>query len=596
MTEPPDPAVLLDLSGDKIAVLDEDGIYRHLNASVADLLGFRPEELIGRDAFELVHPNDEEQLRGIFARIVSGELTPDEPQEYRYRTADGTWVWLRTAVHPPAETGVDGYVLTSRDITAEVESRRRLETIASVSADVFWMFSAEWDELLFVNDAVEEIFGVSAAALEQQPKRFLTAVHPDDRPYVERAMERLSNGESTLIDYRLGSADGTTKWVRVPGEPVIESGEVVAVTGFVRDVTDEYRRERQLAVMDNLLRHTIRNDMNIVDGTAERILSSVAAADAFDPETWSGAVADAETEDGDDDRGGGDGGDRVDPDALAELGADLQEYAETIRRVASDLLTTAEKQRGVIDLLRQRRAPQKVELAPVVEEALGMVVDDCNEPIDLAYRDPVEDGETAGSNTGDEAWTACGETASGEPSGGDGPTTPQVSVSYPPNASAFTHPELDYAIAELVENAIEHAESTPRIRIDVCVTDEEVEVSIRDNCPPIPVEERYVITDRWEMDDLRHTGGMGLWLVYWVANRSGGDLTFDTHDGGNIVTLTVPSAETGETGEGSVGASPPNRPRTAAMSPMNAQIRTDGSAPGEPESRGSDAKGGDDAE
>jgi len=81
-------------------------------------------------------------------------------------------------------------------------------------------------------------------------------------------MDRLSNGESTLIDYRLGSADGTTKWVRVPGEPVIENGTVVAVTGFARDVTDEYRRERQLAVMDNLLRHTIRNDMNIVDGTA----------------------------------------------------------------------------------------------------------------------------------------------------------------------------------------------------------------------------------------------------------------------------------------------------------------------------------------
>jgi len=101
MSDSPDPAVLLDLAGDKIAVLDEDGIFRHLNAAVADLLGFHSDDLVGTDAFALVHPDNEERLQETFARIVSGELTPDEPLEYRYRTADGGWVWLRTTVHPP---------------------------------------------------------------------------------------------------------------------------------------------------------------------------------------------------------------------------------------------------------------------------------------------------------------------------------------------------------------------------------------------------------------------------------------------------------------------------------------------------------------
>lgn len=585
MSELPDPGALLDLAGDKVAVLDEDGVFRHLNAAVADVLGFRPGELVGRDAFGFVHPDDEERLRDAFARIVAREAAPDEPLEYRYRTAEGGWVWLRTTVHPPAETGIDGYVVTSRDITAEVESRRRLETIASVSSDVFWMFSAEWDELLFVNDAVEEVFGVSAETLERRPQGFLDAVHPDDRPYVERAMARLSDGESTLIDYRLGSADGVTKWVRVPGEPAIENGEVVAVTGFARDVTGEYRRERQLAVMDNLLRHTIRNDMNIVDGTAERMAETVAAADAFDPEAL------------DDDAGPGDG--EIDPEALAELGADLREHAETIRRVASDLLTTAEKQRGVIDLLRQRGSPRAVEVAPVVEEALEMVVDDCDEALEVGYHEPIAEGgigEAGAVSLGDET-DRRGRATGGESS------PPRVSVSYPPDARAFTHPELDYAIAELVENALEHAESTPRVRIDVRATDEAIEVSIRDNCPPIPVEERYVITDRWEMDDLRHTGGMGLWLVYWVANRSGGDLTFDTHADGNVVTLTVPNAtadanpdtdgerphrETGsvrrETGRSRSETGPSRTERRTSEEP-NGRVRTDGSALSEPKRR-----------
>lgn len=492
MVDPPDPATLLDLAGDKVVVLDENGIYRHLNASVDDMLGYGPEELVGTSAFELIHPDDEGRAGTAFAEVITGERSSDESLEYRHRTASGDWVWLRTEIHMPNETGLDGYVLTSRDVTKEVESRRRLETIASASSDVFWMFSADWSELLFVNDAVETVFDVPIEALEREPRLFLDAIHPDDRPYVERAMERLSAGESTLLDYRLGTSDGPTRWVRVPAEPVIENGEVVAVTGFARDVTDEYRRERQLAVMDNLLRHTIRNDMNVVDGTAERIADRVKETETIE-EPADRSATDGETADGDTTAETPAAEDR-------ELAADLVTHAETIRRVADNLLTTAEKQRGVIELLRQRGSPRPVDIRPVVEAALDIAIDEMG----------------AGHD---------------------------VSVSCPDDVTAFTHPELDYAIAELIRNAIEHGEAEPVVDVDVAACDETVDISIRDNCPTIPAEERHVITDRWEMDDLHHTGGMGLWLVYWIADRSGGELTFDTHENGNVVTVTVPNAE-----------------------------------------------------
>lgn len=467
MCDRPAPETLLDLTKEKVVVLDEDGIYRYLNAAVFDLLGFEPDELVGTDAFALVHPEDEGWLRDAFDAIVAGEREAIDPLEFRYGTADGEWIWLRTAVHVPAETGLEGYVLTSRDVTLEIESQRRLETIASVTGDVLWMFSADWSELLFVNDAVETVFDVSVEEIDRRPQRFLDAVHSDDRPYVERAMDRLSDGESTLLDYRIETVTGPIKWIRVPGEPVIENDEVIAVTGLARDVTEEYRRKRQLAVMDNLLRHTIRNDMNIVDGTAERIADRVEA----------------------------DLGKRHDH------ADEILEHAATIRRVADDLLTTAEKQRGVIELLRHRGSPRPIEIEPVVENAAEMAVDDL------------------------------------------GRSTPEVSVSCESDVLAFTHPELDYAIAELVANALEHAESTPAVRVTVTESDEVVEISIRDNCSPIPPEQRSAMADRWEMDDLHHPEGMGLWLVYWVADRSGGDLAFDTHDDGNVVTLTVPNAE-----------------------------------------------------
>jgi len=180
-----------------------------------------------------------------------------------------------------------------------------------------------------------------------------------------------------------------------------------------------------------------------------------------------------------------------------------------------------------------------------------MVVDDWGgaDALEVRYGDPAAGPSGGGPAVGD---------------ADDGDSVPTVSVSYSGDTQAFTHPEIDYAIAELVENALEHAESTPRVRIEVAETEDLVEISIRDNCPPIPTEERYVITDRWEMDDLRHTGGMGLWLVYWVAKRSGGDLSFDTHPDGNVVTLAVPNGGRDANGAGRPATEPVARSPTAA--------------------------------
>jgi len=184
--------------------------------------------------------------------------------------------------------------------------------------------------------------------------------------------------------------------------------------------------------------------MNVVDGTTERIVDRINDTESTTPEP-----VDSELD-------------------FAEPAADVIDHAETIRRVADDLLTTAKKQRGVIDLLRQHEAPKPLRVAPIVESA---VVDAVGDPSDSRVT---------------------------------------VSVSCPDELRAFTHPELDYAIAELIENAIEHAEATPTVEIEVAASDDRVEIAVRDDAPPIPPAERDPITDRWKMDDLRHTGGMGL--------------------------------------------------------------------------------------
>ncbi len=55
------------------------------------------------------------------------------------------------------------------------------------------------------------------------------------------------------------------------GEPVVKDGKVGRTVGFARDVTDRWRRERQLVLMAQHLRHNLHNDMNAIIANAELI-------------------------------------------------------------------------------------------------------------------------------------------------------------------------------------------------------------------------------------------------------------------------------------------------------------------------------------
>ncbi|MFB6304460.1 MAG: PAS domain S-box protein [Haloferacaceae archaeon] len=126
-------------------------------------------------------------------------------------------------------------------------TRERLTELAENAADVLWMVSADWEDLLFVNSVYEDVWGHSTERLREDPTAFLEAVHPDDRERVWRAMDRLSDGVAVDVEYRVNEAEDYGRWVWAKGEPVTDDeGDVVRVAGFARDVTERKAREDEL--------------------------------------------------------------------------------------------------------------------------------------------------------------------------------------------------------------------------------------------------------------------------------------------------------------------------------------------------------------
>lgn len=56
-----------------------------------------------------------------------------------------------------------------------------LVQLTEYTDDCLWMFTPDWEELVFANSAYEDIFGSPVAALNEDPGNFVDAVHPNDR-------------------------------------------------------------------------------------------------------------------------------------------------------------------------------------------------------------------------------------------------------------------------------------------------------------------------------------------------------------------------------------------------------------------------------
>src|SRR5262249_51781478 len=114
---------LIENASDVITVIDTDGKILYESPSVERVLGYRAEELVGRDFYTLVHPDDTAAVRAVFERVPA---TPGQPQsiEFRCRNQDDAWRIVEGfGTYALDQTGHPTIIVNSRDVTIRREAQ-----------------------------------------------------------------------------------------------------------------------------------------------------------------------------------------------------------------------------------------------------------------------------------------------------------------------------------------------------------------------------------------------------------------------------------------------------------------------------------------
>jgi len=251
-------AVLVEKTHDVITVLSKTGVIEYQSASGQRLIGFSAAELLGRNVFELVHPDDATDLRERFAghvRDTSRIMT--SPAEARLRHKAGGWCWVEVvATNAFVDPLVNGLVVVSRGIDrrkaaeAELASQRAL---LDFSLDAARIGAWDYDVLTGVHrfDArCPPLAGGDAVASTVPLEELSRMTHPDDLVHSRDALLRHLKGETPWYEneYRVRLGGDDWFWVYARGRVSARAadGRATRISGVMMGIDDRRRAEIEL--------------------------------------------------------------------------------------------------------------------------------------------------------------------------------------------------------------------------------------------------------------------------------------------------------------------------------------------------------------
>ena len=254
------------------------------NDRFTEITGYDSGEYLGRNCRFLQGPDtDPEPVAELRRTIDAGEATRVQLWNYR---KDSTPFRNRVSVAPVRDEAgtITHYVGFQEDVTEERSRERQVETLLQTAADPIFEVDTG-GRFTLVNDEMVAALGYDRETLLGADASLIV---PEERVAEATAMVQElaeSDRDRATLETTVTAADGERRIYQINLSIREDGADFQGVVGICRDVTALRRNERRLSVFDRVLRHNLRNKMNIVLARAESIIDGaddpVAQAEAI---------------------------------------------------------------------------------------------------------------------------------------------------------------------------------------------------------------------------------------------------------------------------------------------------------------------------
>jgi|WetSurMetagenome_2_1015567.scaffolds.fasta_scaffold27346_2 PAS domain S-box-containing protein len=261
---------IIQNSYDVILVVDKLGTITYASPSVEPILGYGPDELIGKRSLDLIISDDKPRAIADFGRaLLTNEILI--PNIFRMRHKDGTERIFEGVGNNLLDNQiVAGFVMNVRDVT----NRKRIEEELRVSEELFRRYLEYAPDGVYMNDLegnflysnskCEEIIGYRREELIGKNFLELNILTENSLNKAARLLQASIEGKSTgPEEIELITKEGRLVPVEVNTSVVQRAGQVI-VLAFVRDITDRKQAEEALKENENKYRLLADNVNDVI--------------------------------------------------------------------------------------------------------------------------------------------------------------------------------------------------------------------------------------------------------------------------------------------------------------------------------------------
>ena len=249
-----------------------DGQVTYANRAFCELLGYLPEEVVGLQAQDLVHPEFVAEATGQLRALVSGERDGYKAErQFLRKNGEAMWLLASASILRNERTGRPLYLIVQ---LTDVDGRKRAEA-ALADSESRLNFALEaarqgvWDhdvgtEKVHYSRMWRLMRGLgSDEEVDSSQQAWLARVHPEDRERLLLTIKKQDLGVDgyDTMEYRERHRDGHYIWILSRGRPVVwdEAGNPLRTVGTDTDITRLKTTELQLAEEKERLRVTLES-------------------------------------------------------------------------------------------------------------------------------------------------------------------------------------------------------------------------------------------------------------------------------------------------------------------------------------------------